>query len=175
MEFDGFALVFGRNGERDVQLPSHAVEIPNTKMKGRRNNDFFYLVIPDLASERGWPVQDFLLTCFRNFRILRLSPNDPDALEDYRTPRFDLDNVCGRGPDDQPYLYAHGRLFLLGDALTGAASDPGAKDLPRSALPDLSKKRAIIGDPRNDENVIVSQLQGLFHRFHNKIAGDHPR
>ena len=35
-------------------------------------------------------------------------------------------------------------------------------------------KRAIIGDPRNDKNVIVSQLQGLFHRFHNKIAADHP-
>src|SRR5437016_1528612 len=100
--------------------------------------------------------------------------NDPDALVDFRTPRFDLDNVYGRGPDDQPYLYTDGRIFLLGDALTGAASNPGAKDLPRSALPDIAKKRAIIGDPRNDENVIVSQLQGLFHRFHNKIAGDYP-
>lgn len=36
------------------------------------------------------------------------------------------------------------------------------------------KRRAIIGDPRNDENVIVSQLQGIFHRFHNKISADHP-
>src|SRR6202012_2177192 len=35
--------------------------------------------------------------------------NDPDALVDYRTPRFDLDNVYGRGPDDQPYLYQEGR------------------------------------------------------------------
>src|SRR3954453_12076390 len=31
--------------------------------------------------------------------------NDVDALVDYRTPRFDLDCVYGRGPDDQPYLY----------------------------------------------------------------------
>ena len=30
--------------------------------------------------------------------------NDPDALVDYRTPRFDLDNLYGRGPDDQPYM-----------------------------------------------------------------------
>ena len=37
--------------------------------------------------------------------------NDPDALVDYRTPRFDLDNVYGRGPDDQPYLYEDGRTF----------------------------------------------------------------
>src|SRR5690242_18148454 len=27
--------------------------------------------------------------------------NDPAALIDYRTPRFDLDNLYGRGPDDQ--------------------------------------------------------------------------
>ena len=27
--------------------------------------------------------------------------NDPDALVDFRTPAFDLDNVYGRGPDDQ--------------------------------------------------------------------------
>ena len=104
--------------------------------------------------------------------------NDPDALVDYRTPRFDLDNVYGRGPDDQPYLYEDGRRFLLGNPLTGAAANPRAKDLPRSNVTvDRAKnidRRAIIGDPRNDENVIVSQLQGLWHRFHNKLATDNP-
>src|SRR6516164_2878177 len=58
--------------------------------------------------------------------------NDPDALEDFRTPRFDLDNVYGRGPDDQPYLYEDGRRFILGSSLTGAAANPRARDLPRS-------------------------------------------
>jgi len=29
--------------------------------------------------------------------------DDPDGLVDFRTPKFDLDNVYGRGPDDQPY------------------------------------------------------------------------
>jgi hypothetical protein len=38
--------------------------------------------------------------------------NDPDALVDYRTPRFDLDNVYGRGPDDQPYLMKMGAALL---------------------------------------------------------------
>src|SRR5215468_2505859 len=28
--------------------------------------------------------------------------DDPEALVDFRTPRFDLDNIYGRGPDDQP-------------------------------------------------------------------------
>jgi Animal haem peroxidase len=100
--------------------------------------------------------------------------DDPDALVDYRTPRFDLDNVYGRGPDDQPYLYADGRSFILGQPLSGAAENPRAKDLPRSQPSPPNPNRAIIGDPRNDENIIVSQMQGLWHRFHNKIAADHP-
>jgi hypothetical protein len=102
--------------------------------------------------------------------------NDPDALVDYRTPRFDLDNVYGRGPDDQPYLYENGLNFILGRPLSGAASNPRARDLPRSEVndPQNNARRAIIGDPRNDENIIVSQLQGLFHRFHNGVAKANP-
>jgi hypothetical protein len=101
--------------------------------------------------------------------------NDPDALVDFRTPRFDLDNVYGRGPDDQPYFFEDGRSFILGRELSGAAANPKARDLPRSSgLDAKSPHRAIIGDPRNDENVIISQLQGLFHRFHNKIAAENP-
>src|SRR4030081_3537807 len=39
--------------------------------------------------------------------------NDPNALEDFRTPRFDLDCVYGRGPDDQPFLYEDDGLHML--------------------------------------------------------------
>src|ERR1700688_4780176 len=96
--------------------------------------------------------------------------NDPDALVDFRTPRFDLDNLYGRGPDDQPYLYAaDGVRVLLGRQLTGNPHDPKTRDVQRNA-PDTGPKRALIGDPRNDENVIVSQLQATFLRFHNRIA-----
>ena len=95
--------------------------------------------------------------------------NDPDALVDYRTPAFDLDNVYGRGPDDEPYMYDGTGKFLLGDAIDGG--DPHATDLARNnAIP----RRALIGDPRNDENTIVSQLQGLFLRFHNRTAAENP-
>src|SRR5262245_52554150 len=31
--------------------------------------------------------------------------NDPDGLEDFRTPRFDLDSVYSRGPDDSPFIF----------------------------------------------------------------------
>jgi hypothetical protein len=96
--------------------------------------------------------------------------NDPDALVDFRTPAFDLDNVYGRGPDDQPYMYDGGPSFLLGDPIKGAG-DAKATDLPRN---NAKPRRALIGDPRNDENTIVSQLQGLFLRFHNRTLADNP-
>jgi hypothetical protein len=91
--------------------------------------------------------------------------NDPDAVTDFRTPALDLDNVYGRGPGDQPYMYDNGGpKFLLGDKL-----DDGAPDLPRN---NANPARALIGDPRNDENSIVSQLQALMLRFHNRVVDD---
>jgi hypothetical protein len=93
---------------------------------------------------------------------------DPDAREDFRTPAFDLDNLYGRGPGDQPYMYADdGKSFLLGAPLT--LGSKGARDLQRNMA-----GCALIGDPRNDENVIVSQLQGLMQRFHNGLVQAHP-
>ena len=93
--------------------------------------------------------------------------SDPDALTDFRTPALDLDNVYGRGPGDQPYLYDNGGpKFLLGNSL-----DNGAADLPRN---NANPARALIGDPRNDENGIVSQFQALMLRFHNRVVDDNP-
>lgn len=89
---------------------------------------------------------------------------DPDGLVDFRTPALDLDNLYGRGPNDQPYMY-DGIKFLLGEKLTGAGV-PDASDLPRF------RGRALIGDPRNDENSIVSQFQALMLRFHNRMVDD---
>jgi hypothetical protein len=91
--------------------------------------------------------------------------NDPDGLIDFRTPRFDLDSVYGRGPDDQPYLYDGPVRMLLGDKLDVNPGGTQAFDLPRAA-----NGRALIGDPRNDENSIVSQFQGIMLRFHNRVA-----
>ena len=98
--------------------------------------------------------------------------NDPDALVDFRTPRFDLDCVYGRGPDDQPYLYRDDGLhLLLGRPLTGDAGGiTNKRDLPRNTPEGGDPQRALIGDPRNDENTIVSQLQSTFIQFHNKVA-----
>jgi hypothetical protein len=91
--------------------------------------------------------------------------SDPDALTDFRTPALDLDNVYGRGPGDQPYLYENGGPKLL----LGTPLNNGAPDLPRN---NDNPARALIGDPRNDENSIVSQFQALMLRFHNRVVAD---
>src|SRR5499427_7439201 len=58
--------------------------------------------------------------------------NDPDALVDFRTPAFDLDNVYGRGPDDQPYMYqGDGAQFQLGSRQLKGGKDKNAVDLAR--------------------------------------------
>jgi len=102
--------------------------------------------------------------------------SDPDAIVDYRTPKFDLDNMYGRGPDDQPYLFDfqdNGTIkMLLGRPITGNPADPNTRDLPRNN-PNTGRKFALIGDKRNDENIIVSQLQGMFLRFHNRMVDYH--
>jgi len=97
--------------------------------------------------------------------------NDPDRLQNFRTPRFDLDSVYGRGPDDQPYMYDQKRqlhdgfagFFKLGEGVN-VTSPKREPDLQRNA-----DGVAIIGDPRNDENVVVSQLQLAFYLVHNNI------
>lgn len=84
---------------------------------------------------------------------------DPDAVENFRTPALELDSLYGLGPDVQPYLYDQHPdrrfRFLIGkDGI----------DLPRNP-----QGVALIGDPRNDENLIVSQLHRVFLQFHNQV------
>ncbi len=88
--------------------------------------------------------------------------NDPNGLLNFRTPRLDLDNIYGSGPDDQPYLYDPNDKALMAVDLVGG--DPSHPDLPRY------RGRALIGDMRNDENSMVSQLQLAFLLAHNTLV-----
>ncbi len=92
---------------------------------------------------------------------------EPRAIRNVRTPNLDLDCVYGDGPDATPHLYSpdHEGFMLFG-------REDNPYDLPRNC-----KGRALIGDPRNDENIIVSQIQGAFIALHNILmskaeAGD---
>ena len=92
-----------------------------------------------------------------------------EDLPNARTPTLDLDCVYGAGPDDAPFMYVQGGAFGGAKLLTGADQNPGdvavANDLLRSV-----NGRAIIGDHRNDENRIVSQVQLAMIRFHNLMC-----
>ena len=87
---------------------------------------------------------------------------DPESIRNFRIPALDLDSVYGGGPggiaaplrpdrrrrpDD-----AAGR----GDPRVGGACRSTAR--PAFDLPRNSQNVALIGDPRNDENLIVSQF-----------------
>jgi len=94
--------------------------------------------------------------------------NDPAGLHNHRTPRLDLDNIYGRGPADSPYLYDHKDTNLdnqVDKMLIGKIKGSKFPDLPRN-----SQGRALIGDMRNDENSMVSQLQLAFLMAHNTLA-----
>ena len=129
--------------------------------------------LPDSEENFGIPAGYTYLGQFIDHDItldavsLSMQQEDVSAVENFRTPALDLDSLYGRGPDDQPYMFDDtGRLFLMGDRdlTAGADGPPLTIDLPRF------KGRAIIGDKRNDENVIVSQLHGLFIGLHNALA-----
>jgi hypothetical protein len=96
--------------------------------------------------------------------------NDPDEVVNFRTPRFDLDSLYGSGPADQPYLYDCSPGPCAGAKLL-VACHPAGSALARRDLPRNAQGRAIIGDPRNDEHRIISQLHLLFMRFHNRVVG----
>ncbi len=94
---------------------------------------------------------------------------DPQAVRNFRTPRLDLDSLYGQGPTAQPYLYQKDDLnkFALGLTQPFPQEPIGEvlNDLPRD-----NQNNALIGDPRNDENLIVAQLHLAFLKFHNQIV-----
>ena len=83
-----------------------------------------------------------------------------NKLPNIRSASLDLDCVYGFGPEGSPHIYD-------GDRPGRLAINPNGYDLARSP-----SGTALIGDPRNDENIFVSQMQLLFHRFHNKIYNE---
>ena len=91
--------------------------------------------------------------------------NDPQMLNNFRIPRLDLDNVYASGPDASPHLYerdSHDQP--IGRFLLGHGNNSNEPDLPRNQA-----NTALIGDPRNDENLMISQIQLAFLKLHNRL------
>lgn len=98
--------------------------------------------------------------------------NDPDALHDFRSPRFDLDSVYGAGPTASPYLYEAQQADFRGIGMLVGQNPPTGREgrLDRIDLQRNRQERAVIPDPRNDENIIVGQLHLAFLLFHNRVV-----
>jgi Animal haem peroxidase len=96
-----------------------------------------------------------------------------------RSPSLDLDSLYGAGPTDPEsakFYEADGIHLKMGRtvAFEGLAGKDGF-DLPRGAgTTAAARRKAIIPDPRNDENLAVAQTHLAFIRFHNRVADSLP-
>jgi hypothetical protein len=127
-----------------------------------------------------------------------IPPDDvASKLHNLRRPTLDLDSVYGDGPGEggaDAGMY-DGARFRVGanhtDGVPGERIPPEddlQRDLPRIGTlldagviadadlpPDLradpsKRTRALIGDLRNDENLVIAQFHLAFLRFHNRIV-----
>jgi Animal haem peroxidase len=103
----------------------------------------------------------------------------PAQLLQARSPSLDLDSLYGAGPQDPEstkFYAADGIHLKMGK--TKAADGIPAKDgfdLPRGAGNTNAKRRkAIVPDPRNDENLAVAQIHLALSRFHNRVVDTLP-
>ncbi|MCA1688212.1 MAG: hypothetical protein LC714_06410 [Actinobacteria bacterium] len=83
-------------------------------------------------------------------------------LRNFRTPRFDLDGLYGARPIGAPFLYDAEDPDKL---LVGTNSAGEQHDLLRNF-----QGRALVGDPRNDVHLIISQMHVAFLKFHNRVV-----
>ncbi|MGA7212871.1 MAG: heme peroxidase family protein [Terrimicrobiaceae bacterium] len=110
---------------------------------------------------------------------------DANTINNMRSPALDLDSVYGRGPGLDPFLYvfpSSGPSTAIkfqtgtnrntgpgGPSSNGTAGGMVAQssfDVPRIT----GTNTAVIGDPRNDENLIVVQFHHAMLRFHNAVV-----
>jgi hypothetical protein len=91
----------------------------------------------------------------------------PAVSPNTRDPRFDLDSVYGDGPDENPELYERESRFGRSKPTKLRIESGGLfEDVPRNP----NTMAAIIADPRNDENMMISGLQAAFIKFHNNAV-----
>jgi hypothetical protein len=88
--------------------------------------------------------------------------DQPEKTINQRTPYFDLDSVYGKGPAGSAQLYDPS------DAAKMKVESGGLfEDVPRDG-----NGRALLGDPRNDENIILSGMHAAFLKFHNRAVDE---
>jgi hypothetical protein len=101
-----------------------------------------------------------------------------DDLKNLRTATLELDSLYG---PPAPRAFPNINQLLIGRVTALGGTEPPSRrpvgklddnDLPREPRsPDFAHDRAArIGDPRNDENLIVAQLHLAFLKAHNRLV-----
>ena len=93
-------------------------------------------------------------------------PQDPLRSLNTRSPALDLDSVFGGGPGLRPDLYVENANAPSAEAKIGSGGVH--EDVPRVANGDGTYS-ALLGDPRNDENVVIAGLHCAHIRFYNCV------
>jgi hypothetical protein len=115
--------------------------------------------LADVAA--GWPIfGQFVAHDITADRSVLRSQVDPSSLHNARSPKLNLENLYGDGPVGHPFLFQRddSAKFLL--APTGA-------DVQRNA-----EGTAVIGDPRNDSHMLISQLHLAMLKAHNAFVDE---
>ena len=97
-------------------------------------------------------------------------PQNPLTSPNTRTPGLDLDSVFGGGPGLRPDLYVGNPDGSVGPKLT-IGSGGVHEDVPRVPVGD-GTYTALLGDPRNDENVMIAGLHCAHILFYNRVLDE---
>ncbi|MBD8869930.1 peroxidase family protein [Nocardioides donggukensis] len=103
----------------------------------------------------------------------------PADLLQGRSPTLDLDSLYGAGPADpvSALFYASDGRHLRTGRTVATPPDPAMSgfDLPRRGTGSAAaRRRAVIPDLRNDENLAVAQHHAAMIRFHNRVLDTLP-
>src|SRR5438132_3272424 len=107
----------------------------------------------------GWPFfGQFIAHDITADRSALQAHVDPARLRNARSPQLNLECLYGDGPVGHPYLFQRNDQAKL-------LTDPDGDDVLRNG-----EGTAIIGDPRNDSHVLVSQMHLAFVQAHNRFV-----
>jgi hypothetical protein len=174
------------NYDANYEMPRHVVDAPVNPLSRRHyarmfpglprftaEDEFRYALgrqggICDCGAEHdgpeseaegaaGWPIfGQFVAHDITADRSAPAPRADVHALENARTPQLNLECLYGDGPAGHPFLFRRddAAQFLVGD-----------DDVLRNR-----EGMAIIGDPRNDSHMLISQLHLAMQRVHNAFV-----
>lgn len=109
----------------------------------------------------GWPIfGQFVAHDITADRSTLRAHTNTAELHNARGPKLNLESLYGDGPTGHPFLYQRDdpAKFLIGEIGT---------DIQRNA-----EGTAIIGDPRNDSHMLISQLHLAVLKAHNSFVDD---